>query len=92
ADGYIITNDHVVDGADKVKVILKDGRSYEGKVIRASESDLAVVKIEATGLPTLAFADSSKVRPGQQVMATGAPFGMQQSVTFGHVSAINRTN
>lgn len=90
SDGYIITNDHVVGNASDVKVILKDGREYTGKVTRAEDSDLALVKIDAKNLPVLAFADSSKVRPGQQVMAAGAPFGMQQSVTFGHVSAVKR--
>lgn len=91
ADGYILTNDHVVDGADKVTVTLQDGREFEGKVTRAPEHDLAVVKIEAKDLPTLAFADSSKVRPGQFAMALGAPFGLEQSVTIGHVSALHRT-
>ena len=89
-DGYIITNDHVVGNSDSVKVILKDGREYTGKVTRAEDSDLALVKINASNLPVLAFGDSAKVRPGQQVMAAGAPFGMQQSVTFGHVSAVKR--
>lgn len=89
-DGYILTNDHVVGGFDKVTVNLKDGRSFDGKVIRAEDSDVAVVKIEAKDLPTLAFADSSKVRPGQLVMAVGAPFGLDQTFTFGHISAVGR--
>jgi serine protease Do len=89
-DGYIITNDHVVGGFDEVKVTLKDGRDYIGKVTRAEDSDIAVVKIEAKDLPTLALADSSRVRAGQTVMAVGAPFGLDQSVTFGHVSALGR--
>ena len=90
ADGYIITNDHVVGDSKTVTVTLKDGREFKGDVTRAQDSDLAIVKIQASGLPTLAFADSAKVRPGQLVMACGAPFGMQQSVSFGHVSALNR--
>lgn len=89
-DGYIITNDHVVGGFDEVKVTLKDGREYPGKVIRGEDSDLAIVKIEAKDLPVLALEDSSKVRTGQMVMAVGAPFGLQQSVTFGHISALGR--
>ncbi|MGV3618473.1 MAG: trypsin-like peptidase domain-containing protein [Fimbriimonas sp.] len=89
-DGWIITNDHVVGGFDKVQVILKDGRSFDGKVTRAEDTDIAVVKIDAKDLPTLGIADSSKVRPGQLVMAVGSPFGLEQSVTFGHISAIGR--
>lgn len=89
-DGYIITNDHVVGGFDKVVVDLKDGRSLDGKVIRAEDSDIAIVKVDAKELPTLEMADSAKVQAGQIVMAVGAPFGLDQSVTFGHVSAIGR--
>jgi serine protease Do len=91
-NGYIITNDHVVGGFDKVTVVLHDGREFVGKVIRAPDSDIAVVKIEATGLHPLRFADSSKVRPGQSAIAIGAPFGLANSVTIGHVSAVNRQN
>jgi serine protease Do len=91
-DGYIVTNDHVVGGFDKVTVVLKDGREFPGKVTRAEDNDIAVVKIEAKDLPTLPFADSSKVRPGQYAMAIGAPFGWQNSVTIGHISALNRQN
>jgi len=87
SDGYIITNDHVVDGADKVKVVMKDGREYDGTVLRAEDSDIAVVKIDAKDLPVLAFADSSSLRAGQLCMAVGSPFGMENSVTFGHISA-----
>lgn len=89
-DGYIITNDHVVAGFDNVKVILKDGREFEGKVTRAHESDIAVIKINANNLPTLAFGDSDKLKPGQMAMAVGSPFSFQQSVTFGHISALGR--
>jgi serine protease Do len=91
-DGYVITNDHVVGGMDKVTVVLHDGREFEGKVIRAEESDIAVVKIDAKDLPTLRFANSKDVRVGQLGMAIGAPFGLENSVTYGHVSALNRTN
>jgi serine protease Do len=92
SDGYIMTNDHVVGGADKVKVTMKDGREYDGKVIRAQDSDIAIVKIEAKDLPALAFGDSSKLRPGQMCMAVGAPFGLTNSVTFGHISALGRVS
>src|SRR5205814_10688759 len=77
---------------DKVTVVLKDGREFPGKVTRAEQNDIAVVKIDATNLPTLPFADSSKVRPGQFAMAIGAPFGLENTVTIGHVSALNRQN
>ncbi len=92
ADGYILTNDHVVGGFDKVMVTLRDGRELEGKVLRSEDSDIAVVKVDAKDLPTLAFADSTKVRPGEFSMAVGAPFGFQNSVTVGHVSALGRSN
>jgi serine protease Do len=89
-DGYIVTNDHVVGGFDNVKVILKDGREFQGKVTRAHDSDIAVVKIDAKDLPTLAFGDSDKLKAGQMAMAIGSPFAFQQSVTFGHISALGR--
>ncbi len=92
ADGYIITNDHVAGGYDKVTVVLKDGREFEGKVIRAPESDIAVVKISASNLPSLKLAESKKVRPGQFAIAFGTPFGLENSVTIGHVSALGRAN
>lgn len=91
-NGYIVTNDHVVGGFDKVTVVLKDGREFPGKVTRAEQSDIAIVKIDASGLPSLPFADSSKVRPGEFAMAIGAPFGLENTVTIGHVSALNRQN
>lgn len=91
-DGYIVTNDHVVGGFEKVTVILYDGREFPGKVLRAEDSDLAVVKIEADNLPTLPFADSSKVRTGQFAIAVGAPYGLENTVTVGHVSATQREN
>ena len=90
SDGYIVTNDHVVAGFDNVKVILKDGREFDGKVTRAHDSDIAVVKIDAKSLPTLAFGDSNKLRAGQMAMACGSPFGLEQSVTYGHISALGR--
>jgi len=91
-DGYIITNDHVVGGFDKVTVILYDGREFEGKVTRAEDSDIAVVKIDAKDLPSLPMADSNRVRTGEFAMAIGAPFGLDNTVTVGHISALQRTN
>ena len=91
-DGYIITNDHVVGGFDTVTVILQDGHELPGKVTRAQDIDLAIVKVDAKDLQTLPFGDSSKVRPGQFSMAVGSPFGFDNTVTFGHISAIGRTD
>jgi serine protease Do len=91
-DGYIITNDHVVGGMDKVTVVLHDGREFPGKVTRAPENDIAVVKIDAKDLPTLPLADSRNVKVGQMAMAIGAPFGLENSVTIGHISATSRLN
>ncbi|HVL38232.1 MAG TPA: trypsin-like peptidase domain-containing protein [Fimbriimonadaceae bacterium] len=91
-DGYIITNDHVVAGFEAVTVVLKDGREFKGKVIGAPDSDIAVVKIEATGLPAAEFGDSGKVRPGQFAVAVGSPFGLENSVTIGHVSGLGRSS
>lgn len=91
-DGYIITNDHVVGGFEKVTVTLYDGREFPGTVIRAWDSDLAVVKIDANDLPSLPFADSEKVRAGEFAVAVGAPFGLENTVTVGHVSATQREN
>ena len=90
SDGVIVTNDHVVGGFDEVEVELKDGRTFRGKVTRAEDSDVAVVRIEAKDLPTLKLADSASVRPGEFAIAIGAPLGLDNSVTIGHVSAIGR--
>ena len=91
-DGWIVTNDHVIDGAKTVTVTMKDGRTFEGKVTPSNDetSDIAVVKIEAKNLPFLGFADSSTVEPGEFAMAVGAPFGLENTVTIGHVSALGR--
>jgi len=93
-DGYIATNDHVVGDADTVKVTLKDGREFTGKVTRANDvnSDIALVKIDGKNLPYISYADSSTVDPGEFAMAIGAPFGLENSVTVGHVSALGRSN
>ena len=92
-DGYILTNNHVVDGAKEVKVTLTDGREFTAKVIgRDPKTDIAVVKIDADNLPVVPLADSSKVKVGDVVLAVGNPFGVGQTVTEGIVSAKNRGN
>jgi len=91
-DGYILTNNHVVDGASEVKVSLTDGREFTAKVIgRDPKSDIAVVKINAENLPIVALADSDKVLVGDVVLAVGNPFGVGQTVTKGIVSAKERS-
>src|SRR5579859_7272735 len=90
-DGYILTNNHVVDGAQDVKVTLQDGREFTAKVIgRDDKSDIAVIKIDAKDLPVVPFADSQKVHVGDVVLAIGNPFGVGQTVTHGIVSATDR--
>jgi serine protease Do len=92
-DGYILTNNHVVDNADEVKVMLQDGRELTAKVIgRDPKSDVAVIKIEARDLPFVPVADSDKVEVGDIVLAIGNPFGVGQTVTTGIVSATGRGN
>jgi serine protease Do len=91
ADGYIITNGHVVEGADRIQVRFKDGKEYDAEVRGVdTQSDIAVVKIKAQDLPTAKFADSDKVKVGEFAIAIGAPFELDYSVTFGHVSAKGR--
>jgi serine protease Do len=90
-DGYILTNNHVVDGADEVKVALQDGREFTAKVVgRDPKSDVAVIKIDAKDLPAIQMADSDKVEVGDVVLAVGNPFGIGQTVTTGIVSATGR--
>ena len=93
-DGYIVTNNHVVDGAMEVRVTLHDRRTFPAKVIGTDKlTDLAVVKINATDLPTIGWGDSTKLVPGQSVLAIGSPFGyFRFSVTRGIVSAVDRPN
>jgi serine protease Do len=92
-DGYILTNNHVVDHASEVKVTLQDGREFTAKVIgRDPKSDIAVVKIDAKNLPLVPMADSDKVQVGDVVLAVGNPFGVGQTVTQGIVSAKDRGN
>lgn len=90
-DGYILTNNHVVDGAEEVKVALQDGREFSAKVIgRDPKTDVAVIKIDARNLPAVPMADSDKVEVGDVVLAIGNPFGIGQTVTTGIVSATGR--
>lgn len=93
-DGYIVTNGHVVDGATEIKVTLHDRRVLSGKLVGVDKlTDLAVVKVNASDLPSIAWGDSSKLQPGQTVLAFGSPFGyFQFSVTRGIVSAVDRPN
>ncbi len=93
-DGYIVTNNHVVDGAVNVKVTMNDRRVMDAKVIGVDKlTDLAVIKIDGHDLPFLQWGDSSSLKPGETVLAFGSPFGyFQDSVTRGIVSAVNRQN
>jgi Do/DeqQ family serine protease len=91
SDGFILTNNHVVADADELTVVTSDGRKFTGKVVGADpKTDIAVVKIEATGLPAATFADSDKLRVGDVVFAVGDPLGVGETVTMGIVSAKNR--
>jgi serine protease Do len=89
-DGWILTNDHVVGGADSVTVRLDDGREFRGDVKRDPRSDLAVVKIDASNLPALQLTDSAAVKVGQWAIAFGSPFGLEDTMTVGVVSALGR--
>ena len=88
ADGYVMTNAHVVDGAEEVIVTLTDAREFKAKIIGADKrSDVALVKIEATGLPVVRVGDVSRLKVGEWVIAIGSPFGLESTVTAGIVSA-----
>ena len=90
-DGYILTNGHLVAGANEVAVTLQDGREFKAKLIGLDpKSDIAVIKIDAHNLPTVPLADSRKVQVGDLVLAIGHPFGVGQTVTHGIVSATDR--
>jgi serine protease Do len=92
-DGYILTNNHVVDGANELKVTLNDGREFKAKVVgRDPKSDVAVVKIDAKDLPAIVFADSGQSEVGDVVLAIGNPFAIGQSVTMGIISAKGRAS
>ncbi|HOJ15778.1 MAG: trypsin-like peptidase domain-containing protein [Caldisericia bacterium] len=90
-DGYILTNNHVVEGANTIKVTLKNGKKYDGKVVGTdSLSDIAVITINAKKLPTLTLGDSDKARVGETVIAIGNPLGYDYTVTVGVISGIQR--
>ena len=94
SDGYIVTNNHVIEGAREILVSLSDGRSVKGKLIGADElTDIAVVKIDETDLPTASFGNSDEIVVGEPAIAIGNPMGLefQGSVTVGVISAMNRT-
>lgn len=92
-DGRLVTNAHVVSGAETVTVTLKDGRTFEGRVVGAdSVTDVAVIKIEATDLPTVTLGSSEDLIPGQWAIAIGNPLGLDNTVTAGIISAIGRSS
>ncbi len=91
-DGYIVTNNHVVDGADKLEVLLNDNSTYEARIIGTDEAtDLALIKIDAEKLSPISFGDSEDVKIGEWVLAVGNPFGFNSTVTAGIVSAKARS-
>src|SRR5207249_12049303 len=91
--GYIITNNHVVSKADEIKVLLSDKRELKAKVVGTDpKTDVAVIKVDAKNLPTIPWADSDKLQVGEYVLAIGNPFGLNQTVTMGIVSAVGRAN
>jgi S1-C subfamily serine protease len=93
SDGRILTNAHVIEGADSVKVTLNDGQTYTGKVIgRDTVTDVAVVKIEAKNLPVVTLGKSENLVPGEWAIAIGNPFGLDNTVTVGIISAIKRSS
>lgn len=93
SSGQIVTNAHVVDGADRVTVILKDGRTFDGKVLGEDPvTDVATIKINANNLPTLAVGNSDALQPGEAVIAIGNPLGLNNTVTSGIISATGRSS
>ncbi|MEO0360680.1 MAG: trypsin-like peptidase domain-containing protein, partial [Pseudomonadota bacterium] len=92
-DGYVVTNDHVVTGADEVRVVLADKREFEAEIVFTDrQADIAILKLdEASDLPTLEFRASDELEVGDLVLAIGNPFGVGQTVTSGIVSALART-
>src|SRR4029077_19517916 len=92
-DGYIVTNNHVIDGATDIRVTLNDRRVLPAKLIGADPmTDLAVIKVSGSGFPSLPWGDSTELKPGQTVLAFGNPFNFRFTVTRGIVSALNRPN
>jgi serine protease Do len=92
ADGYVLTNNHVIEGAKEIVVTLADGRKFQGKTMgRDPRNDLAIVKIDAKGLPAVQLGDSDKIRPGDFAIAIGNPYGLQHTVTAGIISGLARS-
>ena len=92
-DGYIVTNNHVIEKAEEIKVLLTNKRDYKAKLIGADpKTDIAVIKIESSGLPALSWGDSNSLRVGEIVFAIGNPFGLTSTVTMGVISAVGRAN
>ncbi|MFZ0805152.1 MAG: trypsin-like peptidase domain-containing protein, partial [Candidatus Sulfotelmatobacter sp.] len=92
-DGYIVTNNHVVDGATDIRVTMSNREVMSAKLIGTDPlTDLAVIKVNGTNLPSVPWGDSAKLHPGQTVLAFGNPYGMQFTVTRGIISALNRPN
>lgn len=92
-DGYILTNNHVVDGADELEVTLNDNRKFQAKLVGADpQTDIALIKVDAKDLPTIPFGDSEKLKVGEWVLAIGNPFNLTSTVTAGIVSAKSRGN
>ena len=93
SDGLIITNNHVIEEADEIKVLMEDKREFKGTVVgKDKKSDIAVLRIEADNLPTVPWSNSDNLQVGEYVVAVGNPFGLNQTVTMGIVSAIGRAN
>ncbi|NJK58222.1 MAG: PDZ domain-containing protein [Pleurocapsa sp. SU_5_0] len=93
SDGLILTNAHVVEGSSRVKVTIKNGQTYQGRVMGTDPlTDVAVIKIEADSLPAVTFADSDQLQPGESAIAIGNPLGLDNTVTTGIVSATGRTS
>jgi len=90
SDGYIVTNDHVVSGATDVEVTFYDGTKAKGEVLRAPSADIAVIKVDRKNLPAAVLGDSSTVKPGQLAFAIGSPFGLENTLTMGVISAVGR--
>ena len=91
--GYIITNNHVVSKADEIRILLGDKRELKAKVVGTDpKTDIAVIKVDAQNLPTIPWADSDKLQVGEYVLAIGNPFGLNQTVTMGIISAVGRAN
>jgi len=93
SDGYIITNNHVVEKADEIKVTLVDKRAFRGHIIGADpKADIAIIKIDTNNLPQLRWGDSEKLQVGEFVLAIGSPYGLSNTVTMGIISAVGRAN